>query len=82
MTIKDGNCSSAFPLAHKHEKLGDNRQHQTDITNSSQKYSHMVGASTDIVNTGTLPAHTFGPHECDTWRITEITMGQSGFTRK
>ncbi len=36
-------------------------QHQTDVTNSSQKYSHMVGVSTDIVNTGTLPALTFYP---------------------
>ena len=34
----------------------------------------MVGASTDIVNTGTLPTLTFGPYECDTWPITEITM--------
>ena len=30
----------------------------------------MVGASTDIVNTGTLPALTFGPYKCDTWTIT------------
>ena len=30
----------------------------------------MVGASTDIVNTGTLPELTFGPYECDTWLIT------------
>ena len=30
----------------------------------------MVGASTDIVNTGTLPVLTFGPYECDTWPIT------------
>ena len=30
----------------------------------------MVGASTDIVNTGTLPALTIGPYECDTWSIT------------
>ncbi len=29
----------------------------------------MVGASTDIVNTGTLPTLTFGPYECDTWPI-------------
>ena len=42
----------------------------------------MVGASTDIVNTGTLPALTFGPYECDTWPITNITMGQSGFMQK
>ena len=30
----------------------------------------MVGANTDIVNTGTLPALTFGSHVCDTWLIT------------
>ena len=30
----------------------------------------MVGASTDIVNTGTLPALTFSPYKCDTWTIT------------
>ena len=30
----------------------------------------MVGASTDIVNTDTLPALAFGPYECDTWPIT------------
>ncbi len=42
----------------------------------------MVGASTDIVNTGTLPTITFGPHECDTWPITEITIGQSGLMQK
>ena len=29
----------------------------------------MVGASTDIVNTGTLPAIT-RPYKCDTWPIT------------
>ena len=29
----------------------------------------MVGASTDIVNTGTLPALAFGLYECDTLRI-------------
>ncbi len=42
----------------------------------------MVGASTDIVNTGTLPALSFGPYEDDTWPIMEIMMGQSGFMRK
>ena len=42
----------------------------------------MVGVSTDIVNTGILPAIQFGPYECDTWPITEITMGQSGFMQK
>ena len=31
----------------------------------------MVGASTDIVNTGTLPAQTFGSYECDTWPISK-----------
>ena len=30
----------------------------------------MVGASTDIVNTGTFPAITFRPYKCDTWTIT------------
>ncbi len=35
----------------------------------------MVGASTDIVNTGTLPALIFGPHECDTWLITNNYNG-------
>ena len=30
----------------------------------------MVGASTDIVNTGTKPAITFRPYKCDTWTIT------------
>ena len=30
----------------------------------------MVGASTDTVNTGTLPALTFSPYKCDTWPIT------------
>jgi len=30
----------------------------------------MVGASTDIVNTGTKPAITFCPYKCDTWTIT------------
>ncbi len=30
----------------------------------------MVGASTDIVITGTLPALKFGPYECDAWPIT------------
>ena len=30
----------------------------------------MVGASTDIVNTGTIPAITFRPYKCDTWTIT------------
>ena len=30
----------------------------------------MVGASTDIVNTGILPAITFRPYKCDTWTIT------------
>ena len=35
----------------------------------------MVGASTDIVNTGTLPALTFGPYECDTWPITNNYHG-------
>ncbi len=43
---------------------------KTDITNSSQKYSHMVGASTDIVNTGTLPVLTRVPNHCNTWPIT------------
>ncbi len=43
---------------------------------------HMVGASTEIVNTGTLPTLTFGPYECDTWPIANNTMGQSGFMRK
>ncbi len=42
----------------------------------------MIGVSTDVVNTGTLPALQFGPYECDTWTIAEITMEQSGFTRK
>ena len=46
-----------------------------DITTTSQKYSHMVGASTDIVKTGTLPTLTFGPHECDTWPITNNYNG-------
>ena len=45
-------------------------KNQTDITNSSQKYSHMFGASTDIVNTGTIPAITFRPYKCDTWPFT------------
>ncbi len=35
----------------------------------------MVGASTDIVNTGTLPALIFGPYECDTWPITNNYNG-------
>ena len=30
----------------------------------------MVGASTDIVNTGTFPALPFSPYKCDTWPIT------------
>ena len=30
----------------------------------------MVGASTDIVTTGTKPALTFRPYKCDTWTIT------------
>ncbi len=59
-----------FPLAHKHEKVGDNRQHQTNLKESSQKSSHMVGVSTSVVNTGTLPTLTFGSYECDIWRIT------------
>ena len=31
----------------------------------------MVGASTNIVKTGTLPALTFGPYECDMWLISK-----------
>ncbi len=35
----------------------------------------MVGASTDIVNKGTLPAIPFRPYKCDTWTITNIYDG-------
>ena len=35
----------------------------------------MVGASTDIVNKGTLPTLTFGSYEFDTWPITNNYNG-------
>ncbi len=35
----------------------------------------MVGASTDIVNTGTLPTLRFGPFGYATWHITNIYDG-------
>ena len=35
----------------------------------------MVGASTDIVNKGTLSALRFGPYEYDTWPITNSYDG-------
>ena len=38
--------------------------------NPLRSHGHMVGVSTDIVNTGTLPALTFGPFECDILPIT------------
>ncbi len=66
----------------KHETPGDNRQHQPTLLNPLRSHGHMVGVSTDIVNTGTLPTLTFGPYGCDTWPITKNTMGQSGLTRK
>ena len=50
--------------------------------NPLKSYGHMVGVSTDKVNTGNLPALTFGPYECDTWPITINMMGQSGLMRK
>ena len=62
-----------------YETLGGSRQHQTNLTKSSQKSSHMVGVSTDTMNTGTKPTLTFGPYGCDTWPITNNTMGQSWF---
>ena len=43
----------------------------------------MVGASTEIVNTGTLPALTFGPYMNVILGLSlTIMMGQSGFMRK
>ena len=42
------------------------------LLNYLTSHGHMIGVSTDIVNTGTLPTLTFGPYGCDTWPITKI----------
>ncbi len=63
-----------------HQETADNTR--PTLINPLRSHGHMVGESTEIVNTDTLPTLTLGSYDYDTWPITKITIGQSGFTQK